>query len=202
METKKLSQEQVAQLKADFPAEAISPCPKKPFLSTIKAYAIVCRLNEVFGVGSWSLKSDYIQTEKKTQLTKEGKERPIYEILAKATIDIPEYNIHLEQLGGGEDEVLGDAGKSAITDALNKCASYLYIGYSVFNGDVKPQQQAGQQQPKKFVDFKKIKSATTIQELTDIFNEEVKDLPEGNMKATAIKILSETKKAILGKEAA
>lgn len=193
MEMKKLSEEQVKQLKADFPVDAISPCPKKPFLSTIKAYSIVCRLNEVFGVGSWSLKSDYIQTEKKTQLTKEGKERPMYEILAKATLDIPEYNIHLEQLGGGEDEVLGDAGKSAITDALNKCASYLYIGYSVFNGDVKPQQQPIKK-ANKFFDFKLIDQAQTVDELMSIYNEYVEPLEDGTkQKETAIDKLSKRK---------
>ena len=197
MDTKKLTEEQVKQLKADFPADAISPCPKKPFLSTIKAYAIVCRLNEVFGVGSWSLKSDYIQTEKKTQLTKEGKERTMYEILAKSTLDIPEYNIHLEQLGGGEDEVLGDAGKSAITDALNKCASYLYIGYSVFNGDVKPQQQ--QTTKSTYLDFKMITNAQTIDELTNIYNKYVVNMEDGKkMKTAAINLLTKRKNELKG----
>lgn len=202
METKKLTQEQVAQLKADFDASEISVNPRKTFLSTIKAYSIITRLNTVFGVGSWQLRTEYIATDKHEVTTKEGKTKMMYEVIAKATLDIPEYGIHYEQLGGNEDECYGDSAKGAVTDALNKCASYLWIGYSVYNGDVPTQQQPAQPQTKKYVDFKKIKSATTIQELTTIYNDEVKDLPDGKMKQTAMDILGKQKKAILEKEAA
>lgn len=201
METKRLSKEMIEALKAPFPAEAITPNPKKTFLSSIKAYYIIERMNEVFGVGTWQLRDEIIGTEKVNGVNKEGNPTITYEVLAKATLDIPEYNIHLEQAGGSDDKVWGDAAKGAVTDALNKCASYLYVGYDVFMGKVDTQQPA-QPQPKRLVDFKKIKSATTIQELTTIYNDEVKDLPDGKMKQTAMDILGKQKKAILGKEAA
>ena len=199
METKKLTQEQIAQLKAPFGPEMISPNPRKSFLSTIKAYAITERLSEVFGLGSWQLHTDYISTYQKKEVTKEGKERDVYEVLAKATLDIPEYGIHLEQLGGGEDFVLGDAAKGAVTDALNKTASYLYIGYDVFMGNV--QAQEPKKQATNFVNFNDIKSATTIQQLSDIYHKQVEGMPDGNAKKTAIDIVKKKKAELLKKEA-
>lgn len=200
-EVRHLTEEQIAQLKAPFGPEMISPNPRKTFLSTIKAYAIIERLNEVFGVGRWQLHTDYISTYQKKEVTREGKERDVYEVLAKATLDIPEYNIHLEQLGGGEDFVLGDAAKGAVTDALNKCASYLYIGYDVFMGNVQAttKSQPAQAAPvKRNVDFNLLRSAKSIEELTELYNKHVKDMPDGKAKQTAIQILKEVKERLNG----
>lgn len=199
-EIRHLTEEQIAQLKAPFGPEMISPNPRKTFLSTIKAYAIIERLNEVFGVGRWQLHTDYISTYQKKEVTREGKERDVYEVLAKATLDIPEYGIHLEQLGGGEDFVLGDAAKGAVTDALNKNASYLYIGYDVFMGNVPAQttkSQPTQAAPvKRNVDFNMLRNANSIEELTKLYNEYVKDMSNGKAKDIALEILSERKKAL------
>lgn len=187
-------------LKAPFGPEMISPNPKKPFLSTIKAYAIIERLNEVFGIGTWQLKSGYIQTFQKQETTKEGKVRYLYEVMAKATLDIPTYNIHLEQFGGGEDEVLGDAAKGAVTDALNKCASYLYIGYDVFMGNVPAQQQTNKSP---YLDFNMITNAQTIDELNNIYNKYVVNMEDGTkMKTAAKNLLTKRKNELKGKEAA
>lgn len=123
-----LSIEQVELLKSPLPKEAISQHPTKTFLSTIKAIYVVERLNQVFGVGSWNIKSEVIDS--KTSM-----------IVVRSTLTIPEYGIELESFGGnnngGENSKnfdLGDAYKGATTDALTKICSYLEIGIDVFKG--------------------------------------------------------------------
>ncbi len=125
----KLTEEQLKMLRSPLPKEAISQHPTKPFLSTIKAIYVVERLNQVFGIGNWNLKSEIIDNA--TSM-----------IVVKSILTIPEYNIELESYGGnnngGENSKnfdLGDAYKGATTDALTKICSYLEIGIDVFKGN-------------------------------------------------------------------
>lgn len=122
METKRITDEMVAQLTAPLPAEAITENKQKTFLSSIKPIYITQRLNEVFGYGNWRTKVDVV-TEKDDGST-----------VVKTTLEIPEYGVYLEQYGGHQDRDLGDSYKSSATDALTKCASYLGIGLDVFMG--------------------------------------------------------------------
>ena len=124
----KLTEEQKELLRRPLPEEAVSQHPTKTFLSTIKAIYVVERLNEVFGIGSWNIKSEVI--DNKTSM-----------IVVRATLTILEYEIELESFGGnnngGENSKnfdLGDAYKGATTDALTKIGSYLEIGIDVFKG--------------------------------------------------------------------
>ena len=72
METKeinKITDEMYKALSASFPPEAYSAHPTKTFLTTLKAYYISERLNEVFGVGRWevitSVVKEWAQSERK-----------------------------------------------------------------------------------------------------------------------------------------
>lgn len=128
MERKTLTAEQIALLKKPLPEDAVKQHPTKTFLSSIKAIYVVERLNDVFGIGSWHLKSQVIDTS-----------TPM--IVIKAVLTIPDYGIELESFGGNDNggensknHDLGDAYKGATTDALTKICSYLGIGMDVYKG--------------------------------------------------------------------
>lgn len=129
MEGKKITEAMREQLGAPLPPEAVSPHPTKKFLSSIKSIYVTERLNEVFGVGSWKLFTEYVEKVDKM-------------VVVKVTFRIPEYNIDYECFGGNDNADLGDAYKGATTDALTKIASWLGIGREVFKGE------AGKTQPK------------------------------------------------------
>lgn len=121
-------------LRKPLPDEAIKPHPTKTYLSSIKAIYVTERLNEVFGIGSWKLRTDILPN---IEITKGM-------VVVKASLTIEEYNIYLESFGGNDNGGdanknfdLGDAFKGATTDAITKICSYLEIGIDVFKGKVK-----------------------------------------------------------------
>jgi hypothetical protein len=135
---KQLTPEQIELLKKPLPPEAVKQHPTKTFLSSIKAIYVVERLNDVFGIGSWHLRSEVIDNSKAM-------------IIVKSTLTIPEYGIELESYGGNDnggensknhDE--GDAYKGAVTDALTKICSYLGIAMDVYKGKVTPPSNGNQ----------------------------------------------------------
>jgi hypothetical protein len=142
MSLKELTTEQKALLKKPLPTEAVKQHPTKTFLSTIKAIYEVERLNEVFGIGKWHLRSEII--DNKTAM-----------IVVKSTLTIPEYGIELESYGGNDNggensknHDLGDAYKGATTDAFTKICSFLEIGIDVYKGKQSHgQPAAGEQKP-------------------------------------------------------
>lgn len=141
METKIVTEEMRARLCAPLPREAVTPHPSKKFLSSIKSIYVTERLNEVFGVGSWRVKTEVVDKDTKM-------------IVCKVTLSIPEYGIEYECFGGNDNADLGDAYKGATTDALTKIASWMGIGGEVFRGEVgktpvKPQPQQTAPQRKK-----------------------------------------------------
>ncbi len=128
MEIKKLSAEQIAALKKPLPDGAVKPHPTKTYLSSIKAIYVIERLNDVFGIGAWHLKSEVI--DNKTAM-----------IVVRSVLTVPEYGIELESFGGNDNGGegsknfdLGDAYKGATTDATTKICSYLGIGMDVYKG--------------------------------------------------------------------
>ena len=132
---KALTPEIIKLLKQPLPKEAIKQHPTKTYLSTIKAIYVVERFNECFGIGGWIINNEVV--------LKEGKW-----IIIKATLTIPEYNITIPDIFGGNDNAdLGDAYKGACTDALTKIGSYLGIGMDVYKGLADAQQQPSE--PKK-----------------------------------------------------
>lgn len=118
-----------AELYAPLPSEAIKPHPTKTFLSTIKPIYVTDRLNEVFGIGGWQLRTENILVNDNGT------------VVNKVIFTVPEYDIYYECFGGNDNGGqtskgfdLGDAFKGATTDGLTKICSYLGIGIDVFRG--------------------------------------------------------------------
>lgn len=133
MEINKITDEMRNQLRAPLPPEAVKPHPTKTYLSSIKAIYVTERLNDVFGIGAWTLKVEVVERA-------DGGT-----VVVKDILEITEYGIYLESYGGndngGENSKnfdLGDAYKGASTDALTKICSYLEIGIDVFKGKSNP----------------------------------------------------------------
>lgn len=128
-EIKEITKEMRDALRAPLPKEAVKTHPTKTYLSSIKAIYVTERLNDVFGVGAWTLKTAHISTTDKGM------------VVCKTVLEIPSYGVYYESFGGsdngGENSKnfdLGDAFKGATTDAITKIGSYLEIGIDVFKG--------------------------------------------------------------------
>ena len=125
METKKLTKEQVELLNQPLPKEALKPHPTRKYLSVINAIFVTERLNKVFGVGAWQVRTEFVAIQGKMVVT-------------KTIFDVPDYCIHYECYGGNDNADLGDAYKGSTTDAITKIGSYLGIGAHVWKNDPYP----------------------------------------------------------------
>lgn len=117
------------ELSAPLPTEAIKPHPTKTYLSSIKAIYVTERLNDVFGIGQWQIRTQEIERGDKGM------------VVVKAILSVPLYDVYYESYGGNDNGGetsknfdLGDAYKGATTDAITKIGSYLEIGIDVFKG--------------------------------------------------------------------
>ena len=108
-------------LSKELPKEALQPVPGKPYLTSIRGIYVTERFNEVFGVGGWRVKVEFV--EKKEDV-----------VVVKVIFEVPERGIYYECYGGNNNKDLGDAYKGATTDALTKIGSYLGVGIEVFKG--------------------------------------------------------------------
>lgn len=79
IEIKKITNDMYEALKKPLPDEAVKAHPTKTFLSSIKAIYVTERLNEVFGCGAWSVRTEHITTTDKSM------------VVVKVTLTIPEY---------------------------------------------------------------------------------------------------------------
>lgn len=111
------------ELSKELPKEALQPIPGKPYLTSIKGIYVTERFNEVFGVGGWRVKVDFV-------------ERKDEAVVVKVIFEVPDKGIYYECYGGNNNKDLGDAYKGATTDALTKIGSYLGVGLEVFKGKV------------------------------------------------------------------
>lgn len=124
---KTLTPEQIALIKQPLPAEAITQHPTKTYLSSIKAIYVTERLNDVFWIWAWRIKTDEISINDK------------WMAVVKVTFEIPDYWIYYESFGwndnwwsNNKNFDLWDAYKWATTDAITKIASFLWIWIDVF----------------------------------------------------------------------
>ena len=122
METKQITPAMKAMLDAPLPTEAVRPHPSKSYLSTINSIYVTERLNDVFGVGSWHVRSEIVEAAAKM-------------VVVKTTFEIPAYGIFFECYGGNDNADRGDAYKGAVTDAITKIGSWLGIGAHVWKND-------------------------------------------------------------------
>ena len=132
------------KLRAPLPAEAIQQHPTKTFLSTIKAIYIVERLNDVFGIGGWNQEHEII-SDTEDYVSVRGRLTVLDE---QGEIDLAtpvQYGGH-KKTGKGTEPA--DGYKSAVTDCMSKCASYLEIGIDVFKGLHGKGGKAPKRQPK------------------------------------------------------
>lgn len=136
---KPLKQEQLDKLKEPLPKEAISPNPDNPKLSTIKSIYVTERLNEVFGVGQWTLKAIPITPDQRLVIGDY--------VIVQTIFEVPDHGIHYEAFGGNKMMDLGDAFKGAQTDALNKLASWMGIGADVYKGPAKSTEPPAEEKP-------------------------------------------------------
>jgi hypothetical protein len=97
-------------------------------MTAIAAIGITMRLNQVFGYGAWQIRTDNMRT------------RPIdmkgstwYYSTCKVIFNVPEYDIHYECEAGSQNKEEGDSAKGAITDSITKIASWMGIGWEVYN---------------------------------------------------------------------
>ena len=117
------------KLKNPIDKEALKPHPSRSYLTTIKDQYVWDRLNDVFGVQGWYNKVTVIET-------REVKKRihVVVEVtLFARTPDVGDL-ISRTTFGGNDNDDLGDAYKGAVTDALSKCASMLYVATDVYKG--------------------------------------------------------------------
>jgi hypothetical protein len=132
---KNLTPEQLAKIAEPLPPEAIAPHPTKDNLSTIKGIFVTERLNQVFGVGAWVVKTDLLSPiTSATRTTKFGKERTEYTAVLKTVFTIPAHDIYYECIASSMNDDPGDAAKGATTDAITKIASWIGIGIDVYKG--------------------------------------------------------------------
>ena len=198
MERKVITEEMKQALLAPLPDEAISQHPTKTFLSTIKAIYVTERLNDVFGVGAWKIKTDLIDKSDKM-------------VVVKTTLEIPEYGIYYESFGGNDNQDLGDAYKGATTDAITKIGSYLGIGIDVFKGKHthnKPkdyEDNSNNSQNNNFtvqnnnVQVDDIRKAESIEELTEFYNR-IQNMKSEKAKAFLTGELTKRKNKLLNKQ--
>lgn len=123
------------KLSKALPATAITKHPTKTYLSTIKAIYITERLNDVFGVGGWDFEHEVVGIYDNTQ----GEKVKPY-VVVRGRLYMREFDLYSPiQYGGHDIDDKGtepaDGFKSAVTDAMTKCASYLEIGIQVFKGN-------------------------------------------------------------------
>lgn len=133
---KQLTQEQLSLIKKPLPKEAVTQHPTKQNLSTIKAIYVTERLNDVFGVGAWTIHTDIVGpgVMEKTRITSSGKERIEFTAVLKTKFQVTDYGIYYESIASSVNDDPGDACKGATTDAITKICSYIGIGIDVFKG--------------------------------------------------------------------
>ena len=104
-------------------------------LSTIKGIFVTERLNQVFGVGAWVVKTDLSSPiTSAIATTRDGRERLEYTAVAKTIFTVPAHDIYYECIASSTNSDPGDSAKGATTDAITKIASWIGIGIDVYKG--------------------------------------------------------------------
>ena len=202
-----LSQDQLSQLKASFPQEALSADTSRGFeLTSIKAAYVIERLNEVFGpcgAGWRYVHSSFEQMEGEV-ITEAALQYPVEGSEAAAIIwdgegggwaflpntsgwSWPVFASGGKRLGKGG-APLTDARKSAVTDGITKAASMIGVGHEVLKGLVRVgnERASSQHEKAKPAPNKEESSPANAQAFWKLANEALKegerhvDLREGS----------------------
>lgn len=157
----KIDNVQESKLKEALPEWAVKPNPMNAKMSVINPMAVIDRLNEVFGIGQWEFKTDFLGVHEAKMGSKDA-----FAGMCKGTLIIEQYGIHLEQYGGSTNMDRGDALKGSATDALTKIASYLGIGAAIYKnmGNVSQLPDMSTEEA-----LKKLSTCTTLAELKTVY---------------------------------
>ncbi len=99
MNTEKITLEMREELRKPFPDEAYSAHPTKTFLTTLKAMYVTERLNDVFGVGRWTI-------------THNVEERTSDYILIRGEFNALDYEVTAPAQFGGHQTITHNSGNS------------------------------------------------------------------------------------------
>lgn len=138
-EKKPVTQAMRNELRKGFPDAAYSFLAHKPEFTTLKAMYITERLNDVFGLGRWTIEFNIV-------------EKTAENIVLQGEFISYDYDIHVPKQFGGHSlnrkgMELADAYKSAVTDCQSKIVSYLEIGIDMFKGlIITPEQEKALQE--------------------------------------------------------
>lgn len=123
-----LSPDMLKELRAPFPAEALSKIENKAGgrLTSIKAAYVIERLNAVFGIGAWTV------SHKVVEATPE-------EVIVCGQLSLRDFELELPATYGGmrieADKDRTDLYKGAVTSLITKSASFLEVGLYVYKGE-------------------------------------------------------------------
>ena len=78
-------------LSKELPKEALQPVPGKPYLTSIRGIYVTERFNEVFGVGGWRVKVEFVERKEDV-------------VVVKVIFEVPERGIYYECYGGNNNK--------------------------------------------------------------------------------------------------
>jgi len=153
-------------LKEPFPKEAYGAVGSKTYLTSIKAMYIIERLNDVFGIGRWEVKTKVVSLTPPTE-----KEKGY--VLMEGVFHSLDYDVVIsKQYGGhvttGKGTELADGFKSAVTDVTTKLASALEIAVEVFKGNVDAKGTNTIEEAKKAAEKAKLIQPDTLKRIGEI----------------------------------
>jgi len=118
------------ELKQPIDQKALSPLYDGAKHSAVSPAYVYERLNDVFGIDGWTFTSELVKEIPQAN----GKD--IY-VVVKVTLQcrVGDKGVVRSQYGGNcNQRDVGDSYKGAVTDALTKCASMVYIAQDVYKG--------------------------------------------------------------------
>ena len=125
-------------LKKPIAQEALSELYKGSNLSAINADYVYERLNDVFGIDGWIYTADIIK-----EIPKGEKLYVVARVTLRCKISQDRFVERTQYGGNMNPKDVGDSYKGAITDALTKCASMIYIAGDVYKGKQSHRSGAG-----------------------------------------------------------
>ena len=178
-----MTKDKMQLLSQKLPDWAVKTNPMNSKMSVINPMAVIDRFNEVFGVGAWNFKTEFINMHDAKMGAKDA-----FHATSKSVVTVPSEGIHLEQFGGSTNMDRGDALKGSATDALTKIASYLGVGSSIYKnlGNVDAPMTTHEA-------CAKLRESTTVEQLETVY----KSLPASVKTESVIAKAKEVKANIL-----
>lgn len=120
-------------LNRKIPQWALSDRPGAGKLTSIKSIYITETLNEMFGIGGWTVQCELIPINGNTFIQTKKGDLSFYTVMMKVIFQTND--IHYECIASADNTDLGDAAKGAISDCLSKIGSWIGIAAAVYRGE-------------------------------------------------------------------